>query len=171
MDLGCGNLRDSLFFWRYGRKVLACDCVDIEIPTELRGQDSFAFQRHCFGSDQPQKLMTQVEAMGFRQNWAVYARFLVHALDEGELRSMIEFLGLAADLGATGLIEARAPKQIDTDEPIFSNHSRNFVSLGSLKELLSEFGLEVVQESQSRGVAAFRLEDPLVYRLVVAKNA
>ena len=150
---------------------MACDCVEVEIPEELREHNSFAFQKHCFGLDGAEKLISRVEAMQFQKNWAVYARFLVHALDEPELRSMLEFLGSAVNLGATGLIEARAPKESRSDEPIFSNHSRNFVSVSSLKESLREFGLGVSKESQGRGVAAFRSEDPLVYRLVVSKRA
>lgn len=167
LELGCGNFRDSRFFTIYGLKVLATDCTMAPMTEDLSNNPAFRFESFCIGKDDPQKLAEKAGSFGFDREWAIYARFLLHALSELERAAFWKCLGTLMEPGNLCLLETRLPKELDSDEPILRNHSRNYVDLETLLTECNDAGLAVERKFVSRGVAAFKSEDPLVLRLAL----
>lgn len=133
VDAGAGNLRDSSYFMSLGMNVTAVDWA------------------------------TGLDVLTYDYSHAdlVYARWLIHALDDKE-ESI--FLSLACKAKYLA-IECRSSK--DPIPPRLHGHFRRPVDVNLLKLKVLSNGMDIKYCEEKRGWSVDGMDDPLLIRLVV----
>lgn len=170
LEVGCGNGRDSAFFWSEGHRVVALDASEaaVELARSAHGPTDIDFRHGPLPSVAP------VLDTGFD---AIYSRFVLHAMP---LREEEELLDAAYDLlrpGGRLYVEcrsindpmARLGEVISPTERIHG-HYRRFIVKDELVERLASRGLEVESVVESNGLATHGSDDPVVIRVVARKS-
>ncbi|MDT8340395.1 MAG: adenylyl-sulfate kinase [Longimicrobiales bacterium] len=169
LEIGCGNGRDARFFAENGLEVVALDksCTAIEQCKREIQHRSLSF--FCGETHQVSKIISG------RYHY-VYSRFSLHAMpDIEEARALESAFGLLEPNGHI-YIEcrsindplARRGEVLSPTERI-DGHYRRFIDLTSLQERLKRIGFHVVSSQESRGLAPYGDEDPVVIRVVARK--
>jgi SAM-dependent methyltransferase len=170
LDVGCGNGRDSAYFAQLGHEVYAVDTsrAAIDLCRNTYPHQSIAF-RHGTAE--------AIAASPGRPNFdVVYCRFVLHAMTEHEEAT---FCRAARDLLVPGgrlFLECRSINDplsrlgevISPTERIYG-HYRRFAVMDDLLQRLEAAGLEVVSKVESKGLAVFNDEDPVVIRIEARK--
>lgn len=171
IDVGTGTGRDALFFASTGRNVLAIDestvaleKLDLEIA-----KHNLSVSTLCKSISTPDfidEVSRRVET-----EFAIYARFFLHAISEEEervffqhVKSLFGFGGNLCFLEFRTIQDAELPK---TTPP----HYRRFVDFERLKDMLiKEFRFRILYEISGRGFAKFKGDDAHVARLVLSSG-
>ncbi len=146
LELGCGNGRDSNFFGDIGHSVIGIDYA-------FRPQDTFTA---IFFKTELKELLKQN-----RDYDILYSRFFLHSITNQEIINLVKW--------AKGMFMAEF--RIKGDKPIlFKDHKRNMLEYGWLDKLLIKNNFKIMYSDKSRGWAKYKNEDPLVARVIAAKN-
>lgn len=173
IDMGCGNGIDSIFFAKNGIQVIAYDNSQYIIDSLSKRQKIFSKHINPIFVLEDFTLLTPIK----EQVGSVYSRFAIHSVNkEGASR----MLGWAYDaLVKNGLlfIEARSIKddlygQGETVEKdaFMTDHYRRFIKLDELKQELFSLGFSIETSVESRHLAIFNMEDPVVIRIIARKS-
>ena len=170
VDVGCGNARDSLFFAQQGRAVIGLDYAHSAVQkgrhaARKAGWDHVEFaQLDLYEADAVARTAAELSA---RQPVAIYARFLVHAVEE-EGRHGLWNLARQANVVGTGelFMEFRTGKDANLPH-VFGEHYRNYLEPQLVVDEVEALGGTVVHREEGHGLAVYRDEDPHVSRLVV----
>ncbi len=170
LDVGCGNGRDSAYFAQLGHEVWAVDTsrAAIDLCRKTYPQLSIEF-RH----GDAEAIAASPGRPGFD---AVYCRFVLHAMTDQEEAA---FCRASRDLLVTGgrlFLECRSINDplsrmgevISPTERIYG-HYRRFAVMEDLLQRLEGVGLEIVSKVESKRLAAFKDEDPVVLRIEARK--
>lgn len=170
LEVGCGNGRDSAFFWSLGHQVVALDASEaaVKLAGTAHGDTDIDFRHGPLPSVAP-----ELEP-GFD---AIYSRFVLHAMP---LREEEELLDAATDLlrpHGRMFVEcrsindpmARLGEVISPTERIHG-HYRRFIVKDELLERLSARGLQIESEVESNGLAVHGSDDPVVIRVVARRT-
>jgi len=182
LELGCGNGRDTFTFLNSGLNVLAVDGCDVAIAdnqlyqSELENATQGQFIAHDLGF---------VEALLEHQSaWfdaptglnAVYSRFFLHAIPEVVEDQVLAFCAQQIVPGGLMLHEFRTSKDPLSEKgerlsetERWTDHYRRFIETSAFRHKLAEQGWEEVAFIESKGLALFGDEDPVVARIVVRK--
>ena len=169
LEIGCGNGRDSRYFSENNVNVVALDksSAAIEQCKNYHKIDNLKFL--CCETSEVQNHHND------KYN-DIYSRFSLHAMTEAEEIAALEAAyNLLEDDGRL-YIEcrsindplARKGEVISTTERI-DGHYRRFVDLVILEKRLKSIGFSILETIESRGLAVFNDEDPVVIR-VIAKR-
>ena len=166
-ELGCGNGRDSIFFEKFGVNIVAFDqCKnEVEYLNKHYKTEYLSFEEADFTN------------LGERQLVAhIYSRFTLHSVNlEQEIRTLkwayralkerglfyIEIRSIHDELFGKG--------EALTDNSFVTDHYRRFVEFDSFVSRLESAGFKVLYKLQSKGLAVYKSEDPIVIRVVVQK--
>ncbi len=166
VDVGCGTGRDSVWLAGQGMDVLGCDyssaglayaagrARDEDVPLSLRRFNLY---------DLRQSLTTGALLAQDRPTDAVYARFLVHALDEEGRRNLWRFSRMVLR-GTRGRLYLEFRTEATRHE--FGEHFREFVQPDVVAEELQRYGFAVEHCENRYGLAVHKDEDPRVCRIV-----
>jgi ubiquinone/menaquinone biosynthesis C-methylase UbiE len=169
VELGCGNGRDSVFFAKNDKQVIAIDQCEntTEKLNQIKNIESFSsdFTRLPSFSDRPLAIDT------------VYSRFTMHSVNlDGEDRTLDWIFD---NLKSQGLfcVEARTIKDDicgkgeDKGNNIwfYNGHHRRFIEADVFKEKLKTIGFEIVYFEEQKGFAKYKDSDPIVLRAIVKK--
>ncbi len=169
LELGCGNGRDSLYFANCGNQVYALDQSQIVID-QIKGkninpkfickninnlQDNFTFEiNHC------------------------YARFFLHALNEEEEDYAIKSIAKILPLNGIFFSESRSVKSnlygignAITKDTYRTDHKRRFIRKNDLINKLESYGFTVDVVIESKGLAIYKDDDPVVIRIHARKTS
>ena len=173
VEVGCGNGRDSLFFAREGRAVMAFDqsekAISIVVDsaedaglTLLRAEpvavEDLAADAH---RDSVRTSLGQAQV-------AVYARFFLHAITEEAQDIFLSWLVEFLEPGEVCYVEYRAA-DLESNQYEFGTHYRRSVTAEQLAHQCRSLGFEVLSSDESRDYAPFRNERPLVGRTTFRK--
>ncbi len=166
VDLGAGNGRDSRFFARKSREVLALDYSAGVMRRWARRRPEPAVAMEAFNLNDAR----QVLALGHRLSRAeqpvdLYARFLLHALDAAGRDHLYRLASMSTRRGGYLFLEFRTPA--DRRRPHhFSHDRRRYVDPDEVQRAIESRGGQVVHREEGQGLAVLRNEDPVVCRIV-----
>lgn len=170
VELGCGNGRDSIFFYDKKLKVTAIDASQTAIHTLERYRDCDHFE--CVCADFVGWLERYKEAFEH-----CYSRFTIHAISENQEETLLRNVYNALKRGGLFYIESRCVQDelyglgecVGRNAFRYDDHFRRFIVMDELKTKLAEVGFEIVYSAQERGFAPFGDDDPPIIRVVARK--
>lgn len=166
-ELGCGNGRDSLFFEKFGVNIVAFDQCENEINYL---NDKYKSEKLSFEDGDFTTLGKKAPSD------SIYSRFTLHSVNEEQ---EIQTLKWAFDtLKDNGLffIEIRSvhDELFGQGEALDGNsfvtdHYRRFVKFEDFVGRIEAVGFNVMYKLQSKGLAVYKTEDPMVIRVIAQK--
>lgn len=166
VDVGCGTGRDSVWLAGQGIDVLGCDYSSAGLSYaagRARDEGVELSLRRLNLYDLRQSLTTGALLAQDRPTDAVYARFLVHALDEEGRRNLWRFSRMALR-GTRGRLYLEFRTEATRHE--FGEHFREFVQPEVVTAELEHYGFAVEHCENRYGLAVHKDEDPRVCRIV-----
>ncbi len=170
IDVGTGNGRDALWFAREGYRVHGVDYAASAVAL-TSGAASAADLDATFSSlnlyhddevsAEAARLATDLAPS------AVYARFLVHALEDAGRTNLWRLAQTALSRGGSVYVESRVAET----QHAFGEHYRHFVPLETIVAELEAAGARIDHQEQGFGLAVYRDEDPRVCRVVATWGA
>jgi len=169
LEIGCGNGRDSSFFSSKGHHVTGLDKSSkaIELCNKLYSEESIEF---FFGT------ITDLKKINNKKYDLIYSRFVIHAMS---LKEEIETLKMSYKLlndNGEFFIECRSINDpLSSQGEIISHtervdgHYRRFIVLEDFQQRLMEVGFKVGEIIESKGLAKFEEEDPMIIRVKAIK--
>ena len=178
VDIGCGNGRDSIFFAGLGHRVLGLDVAGTAIAgnrevARQRGVECVAFEELDLGvrgglDSVLGRLLTGPGGV-VDGSFAIYGRFLLHAITEDEEGTVLAALAACLRAGDRCFFEFRT----DKDEALrkrFRGHYRRFVNLEGFLERVRRAGsFRCLYCVEGQGMAKYGNEDPFVARVYLAR--
>ena len=168
IDIGAGTARDSRFLARKGHRVAV---VDYSYAALDRARAAAEDEGWTASFDQLN--LGDLHAVGefisgldWTAGWHLYARFLVHALDDTARSHLWSLATVVAQRGGECWLEFRTDRDERT-EHAFGEHFRRYLSLSQVREELEGRGLHVLEFEEGRGLAPHRDEDPWIARVRV----
>src|SRR5690606_31706543 len=169
LEVGCGNGRDSAFFWSEGHRVVALDASEaaVELARTAHGPTGIDF-RHG-----PLPQVAPALEQGFA---AIYRRFVLHAMPLREEEELLDAASALLRDGGRLYVEcrsindpmARLGEVISPTERIHG-HYRRFIVKDDLVERLTSRGFEIMSVIESNGLARHGNDDPTVIRIVASR--
>lgn len=159
LELGCGNGRDIPSL-SWATNVIACDNSDTALASPLVQKYAGKIIKCNLASEFPALDGVSVDF--------IYSRFFLHCFPATRQREILNWAILTSKIGC--FFEVRA---FDPGPPCnytYGEHSRYLVKVEDLVNVLSCFSGLNYQLIQSRGLAKFKEEDPLIIRLIIWKN-
>ncbi len=167
-ELGCGNGRDSLFFSKFGVNITAFDQCENEIKylNDKYGKESLAFEAGDF---------TQ---LGQRQSSDfIYSRFTLHSVDREQEKRTLEWAFDNLENQGLFFIEIRSihdelcgeGSEVGENEFV-TDHYRRFVVYDDFVNRIQDAGFNIIYQIESKGLAPYKDEDPVVVRIIAQKT-
>lgn len=171
LELGCGNGRDSLYFYRNGLNVTAVDASDCTI-SQLKQQ--YDEDNICFICDD----FVCSPAIFSGQFDYCYSRFSLHAINEEQEIEVIKNVFNVLKSKGKFFIEVRSVhdelygkgERVGKDSFVHDGHYRRFVHKELLENELKQCGFIIDYSEEQRGFAPFGESDPPVIRVIAKKN-
>ncbi|HET9836531.1 MAG TPA: adenylyl-sulfate kinase [Rhodanobacteraceae bacterium] len=165
LEIGCGNGRDAMFFAANGFGVTALDKSQAAIDAGMEHNESGIEYICCDVVDVAGRVAGKFGV--------VYSRFSLHAMTRAEEERAIAAAHDLLSSGGMFCIEcrsindplARTGDVLSPDERI-AGHYRRFIALPELLDKLRGQGFEILEQVESRGLAVFGDEDPVVIRVL-----
>lgn len=166
VDIGCGNGRDSLFFYQNGLNVLGVDASEVAI-NQLQKEAQEGHLMFLCGDFT--YLPTEPRAYDY-----CYSRFTLHAISQEQSELLLAHVRQILKEDGVIWIEARSVNDdlygkgipLGENEFFYKNHYRRFIKKETLKRDLERFGFSVVYIEESRDFAPFQDERPAIIRAV-----
>jgi SAM-dependent methyltransferase len=166
LDVGSGTGRDSLWLSGEGMEVLGCDYSQaaVSFAAERAAEQGREAQFRLLNLYEVRQLLVVGAVLAReRRTDAVYARFLVHALEDDGRRNLWRFArSVLAPTRGRIYLEFRT----EATEHEFGEHYRHFVQPDVVGSELAEHGFTVEHCENRHGLAVHRSEDPRVCRMV-----
>jgi hypothetical protein len=170
VDIGSGTGRDSLWLSEQGIRVLGCDYsksgVHYAAQRAAERGSSAAFRRLNL-YDLRQMLATAARLAYDGDMDAVYARFLVHALEDEGRQNLWRFSRSVLS-GTQGRIYLEF--RTEATEHEFGEHFRRFVQPGVVRAELESYGFDIEHCEDRHGLAVHHSEDPRVCRIIARRK-
>ena len=168
LEIGCGNGRDSFYFSGKGHDVSAFDQSEVIINT-LQNT----------GKNSPRFFIDDIRNMSIHHKELfdiVYARFVLHALNEYEAQQAFKWIFEHLNNGGLFYSESRSinDKIFGEGEKIEkhiykTDHRRRFLAKNDLLKELESFGFTINYVLEKQGLAVYKDSDPVVIRVVAQK--
>ncbi len=165
LEVGCGNGRDASLFGDIGHSVVALDASEkaIQFCQKNCQRPSIKF---IWGTADK---LAQIEGEKFD---VVYSRFCIHAMTRREEANFMEAASKLIKPDGKIFIEcrsihdalAREGEVISLTERIHG-HYRRFIVLDELKKTMISTVFDILEAVESKGLAKFGDEDPVVIRI------
>jgi hypothetical protein len=175
VDIGFGTARDSLYFAGQGRPVRGLDFAESAVQharghAAAHGLAARFDVLDLYDDEAVDRVATTLAAdPGGR---AVYARFLVHSLEEPGRANLFRLAATAlAGAGGEGaggelFLEFRTGKDHGQKHLFGDDHFRVFLDPGLVEKEIEALGGEITHREEGCGLAVYKTEDPHVARLV-----
>jgi SAM-dependent methyltransferase len=166
LDIGSGTGRDSLWLASKGVTVLGCDYSHFGVNyarRRAREKDVTAKFRVLDLYDLRQMLTAGALLARNRKVDAVYARFLVHALEDTGRQNLWRFArSVLSSTKGRIYLEFRT----EPTEHKFGEHYRHFVQPELVRSELESYGFGIEHCENRHGLAVYGSEDPRVCRII-----
>jgi len=170
LELGCGNGRDSLFFYRNGMNVTAVDASEctIELLRKTHKEDNI-----CFICDD----FVCSTAIFAGQYQYVYSRFSLHAINDEQETEVINNVYRVLKQGGKMYIEVRSVQdelygkgeRVGRDSYFYEGHFRRFLRIEELVDKLKNSGFKILYAREDYGFAPYNGTNPPIIRVVASK--
>lgn len=170
LELGCGNGRDCIYFSKEGLQVTAIDSSEFTIDNlkVTHPQSGVNFIADDFVNS---KVLTEV------QYDYIYSRFTVHSISEQQQDVLFKNIYNSLKTNGLFMIEVRSVLDelfgkgipVERNAYIFNDHYRRFIELKELTCSLTTLGFTIIFSQQSKDLAIYKSENPIVIRLIAKK--
>lgn len=175
VEFGCGNGRDALYLAEHKYRVVAMDLSQEAIrkdklaASESKG-NSLTFLKGDVANDDDVKRAVAISREGrFDQKISVYTRFFLHTLDSSQEAKFVKSLSKYLQNGDKLFFEFRS-KEDECNTKIYKDHYRRFIDTDKFVLMLqNQFDFKLLYCITGRGMAKFKLEDPIVSRVILEK--
>jgi SAM-dependent methyltransferase len=174
IELGCGDGRDSVFFARQGKQVVAVDRAPNGIGA-ARAKLGFASELSFVVGDVSDAILLATlfrDPMVVRAGASliVYMRFFLHAVPLETENVILDALGAYLPAGVHLAVEFRTDR--DASLPKAEGvHFRRFIAADDLIGRLEQRGYSILHSEAGHGLSVYRDEDPHLARIVARRNA
>ena len=170
VDIGCGNGRDSLYFYQNGLHVLGIDASDVAISQLKKKEQAGRLEFLCGDFT---CLPTEIGSYDY-----FYSRFTLHAISQEQSDMLLVHAGRILKDGGSIWIEVRSVNDdlygcgvsLGGNAFFYNDHYRRFIEKDTLKTELERFGFLVKYIEESRDFAPFQEEKPVIIRAVGIKK-
>lgn len=171
LEVGCGNGRDAAYFAGIGCVVTGLDASSAAID---RCRTTHAARNIRFITG----MLQACDELSDQRFDVIYSRFVIHAMTMAEEHGFLtRSHELLADSGRL-VVEARSindpmallGEAISPTERIHG-HYRRFIVPAEFAARLTEAGFDIDEITESRGLAMFGDEDPVVLRVIARRRA
>lgn len=165
VDIGSGTGRDSLWLSEQGIDVVGCDYsqAGVQYATDRARERGCAATFRRLNLYDLRQMLTAGALMARESADAVYARFLVHALED-EGRQNLWRLSRSALSRTHGRLYLEF--RTEATEHEFGEHFRQFVRPEVVCSELEAYGFELEHCEEGHGLAVHHNEDPRVCRII-----
>jgi SAM-dependent methyltransferase len=172
LDVGTGTARDARFFAMKEHPVTAVDYCESAVSRarRLASQEGWEARFSVVNLADLQSVAGFVESMDWSRGWQLYARFLVHAIDDSARANLWTLAAHVTRHGGECWLEFRTEQDAGV-EKVFGEHFRRYLPAEQVVAELQSRGLEVRELVEGQGLAPHRGEDPWVARLRVGAAA
>ncbi|KAA1421070.1 class I SAM-dependent methyltransferase [Nocardioides humilatus] len=168
VDIGAGNARDARWFARTtGRPVTAIDyTIGAMLRAQRRVSDSVPLSFEVLNLyDAREALGLGVRLSRLETPADVYARFLLHALEDVGRENFWRVASMALRAGGHLFLEFRTTE--DRKRPhVFQQVGRRYLDPATVVAEIEAAGGRVLHQESGTGLAPFKTEDPHVCRIV-----
>ncbi|SFO94566.1 LicD family protein [Geodermatophilus dictyosporus] len=166
LDVGTGTARDARFFARSGRTVHAVDysAAAVERGRALARQEGWAAGFEVVNLADLSQVGSLAADLDPALDWHLYARFLVHAIDDQARANLWRLAAAVARRGGECWFEFRTHRD-EQAEHAFGEHFRRYLDPAQVVVEAKEHDLQVLDLLEDRGLAVYGGEDPWVARL------
>lgn len=168
VEIGCGTGRDGLWFAEQGHRVVGVDYADAavaECNARAAARTLDARFQVCNLYETRDMLALVDELAGRRPD--VYARFLLHSLEDRGRANLLRVLRGLLTGGGRAFLEFRTDADAAARH-VLEDHFRRYVSLAEVCREVEAAGLRVDHCEEGPGFAPYREEDPVCARMVIS---
>lgn len=169
LELGCGNGRDSVFFYEKGMRVKAIDACksEIEYLKANYAKNNLEFENADFCA------LNEIS----NAYDVIYSRFTLHSITKSEQESLLPFVYKALKAQGIFCVEARGLKNSLYNQGlasgdnafIYDEHYRRFLDFEILCDELKILGFNLLFAKEDKGFAPFKNEDDIFIRIIAQK--
>lgn len=170
LDLGCGNGRDSLFFYQKGMNVTAIDASSkaVDILRKENAEDNIYFICDDF--------VCSTTIFAGQYDYC-YSRFSLHAINAEQEEEVLKNVFKVLKRGGKFFIETRSVndelygkgKCVGPDSYYYNGHFRRFIRKDTLVRRLQEIGFDIIFQNEARNYAPYENMNPKIIRIVAQK--
>ncbi|SET78221.1 class I SAM-dependent methyltransferase [Geodermatophilus poikilotrophus] len=166
VDVGTGTARDARFFARSGRRVLAVDysSAAIDRGRDLARREGWAADFEVVNLADLHQVAELAAGLDPHVDWHLYARFLIHAIDDQARSNLWTLAGAVARRGGECWFEFRTSRD-EREQHVFGEHFRRYLDPEHVALEAKERELKVLELVEGRGLAPYGDEDPWVARM------
>lgn len=169
LDIGCGNLRDSLFFANKGHMVYAVD--------KFFNNQTYYSNINYYQKDINLVLLQNGNIINKLFD-VIYMRFFLHTVPYSEATDIFEKAFYNLKINGLICIEVRSSNDkslIDRSKLIdnsiyYTDHNRWLYSVDMLKKQCNQYDLEILYLQENNGFSKTENEDPVLIRLICRKK-
>jgi SAM-dependent methyltransferase len=167
IDLGCGNGRDSIFFFRSGLKVTAVDISKGAINSFDKNISVFTV---CDD-------IVKTKALSCIEYDYYYSRWSIHAINQYQQDELLVNVYKSMKKGSLFFIEARTiqdviygkGEKLGKHEYFYNEHYRRFIDPEQLIGHMKKIGYEIVFNAQSNAFSVVEGDAPHLLRVIGRK--
>ena len=167
VEFGCGGGRDSIFFASYGHDVIGVDASEEAVKSCRRLAEGLGVDATFVASDIDDAAL--VERLGDHDGQqALYARFFVHAITDGEEQAFLDLCANVTRPGDLLAVEYRTVRD-QVGSKVTERHYRRFVHPSRFQAHALERGFDVTYAVEGYGFAKYREDDAYVARALLVR--
>ena len=167
IEIGCGNGRDTFLFLQHGLSVTATDKSEAAVTSV---QEKFGSHKNLRTLTFDVASVDSIACEDHEKPLAIYARFVLHALTNEQIKSFFNFCSGSTREGDKVFVEYRTSHDKDRHKE-FSGHFRNFLDPSQIEALSQQYKFSLCYETIGTGLAKFRDDDAHVARQVFTKES
>jgi len=169
LEIGCGDGRDSFYFFKYSKKIYSIDQSKLVIKKNIqivkkRKIKNLFFKKININSSQFQKL---------RNFNLIYARFFLHAINYEEEKIFINFLKKYSKKNVLVTLEFRTTKDRLLNKGIkiskyerITDHYRRFINVKDFVNKLKINKFKIIYLKQGKNLSKYKLDNPHLCRII-----
>jgi hypothetical protein len=168
LDIGAGTARDSRFLARKGHRVAVVDYsyAAVERARAAAEDEGWTASFHRLNLADLHAVGEFLSGLDWSAGWHLYARFLLHAIDDAARANLWSLATVVAERGGECWLEFRTDRDQQT-EHVFGEHFRRYLALAQVCAGLETHGLQILEAVEGRGLAPHGDEDPWIARIRV----
>jgi ubiquinone/menaquinone biosynthesis C-methylase UbiE len=171
IDVGCGNGRDSRFFYESGYNVIGIDASEAAICECKRstGTSNTSIENVNFINERIDTLKENLEFIkeSSVKSKLIYSRFFLHAINEHEEDCFSQVCNIISKSGDILALEFRT-KEDEYRTKVTSAHYRHYLDTDYLiKKLTKSSHWRLLYRTEGTGLAKYKDDDAYVCRLML----
>lgn len=170
LDVGCGNGRDSFYFFKSGNKIIGIDKSEMAIKLNKKILSNSFFKKNICSK----KLNLNFTKDKKISN--IYARFFIHAITAEDQFYFFKNIKKIISKNTKIFLEFRTikdpmmkiGKKISKNERI-SDHYRRFINTQEFEKELKILNFKIIYKKESFNFAKYKNEHPHICRMILSK--